>query len=125
MKKIAAFLFTNYYLLFTKIASAQGLVPCSGPDCNLCKLLELVKNLITLMLQWGIALAGLFFAWGAILILTAGGSQEKASQGRKVITTAAIGVLIAFTSFMILGTLIQVITGSPSKLPWDQIQCTF
>ena len=120
------FLFPLFaFLLMTSVAFAQGLVPCSGLDCTLCDFLVLVKNLINLMLQWGVILAGLFFAWGAFVIMTAGGSEEKITEGRKIMATVAVGVLIAFTAWMILGTLIQVLTDSPSKLPWNEIKCTF
>lgn len=128
IKKLKNYLLLSiFYLLFTSnnIVFAQGLVPaCEGINCTLCDFLVLIKNLINLMLQWGVILAGLFFAWGAFVIMTAGGSEEKVTEGRKIMTTVAIGILIAFTAWLILGTLIQVITGSPSKLPWNQIQCS-
>src|SRR3989344_2916309 len=125
MKKIGWLLVISCLLLVSaNLALAQGLVPCSGLDCSLCDFLVLVKNLIDLMLKWGVALAALFFAWGAFVIMTAGGSSEKATEGRKILTTVAIGILIAFTAWMIIGTLMQVLTNSPSKLPWNEIKCT-
>ncbi|MBI3046275.1 MAG: hypothetical protein HYY86_01885 [Candidatus Harrisonbacteria bacterium] len=124
IKKKYYFLLSTFYFLTTQMALAQGLVPCSGLDCTLCDFLVLAKNLIDLMLKWGVALAALFFAWGAFVIMTAGGSEEKVTEGRKIMTTVAVGVLIAFTAWLIIGTLMQVLTNSPSKLPWNQIQCT-
>jgi len=117
-------LIIGYLLLASANLATAALVPCNGPDCTLCDFLILIKNLIDLMLQLGVIFAGLFFAWGAFVIMTAGDSQERVTEGRKVMTTVAIGILIAFTSWMILGTLIQVLTGSPSKLPWNEIQCS-
>lgn len=111
-------------MLLSSIASAQGLVPCSGLDCDLCDLLVLFKNIITFMTQMTVVLAGLFFAWGSFVILTAGDSEEKVSSGKKVMTTAITGVLIAFSAWLIIGTALQILTGSPSKLPWTQVQCT-
>lgn len=123
-KKIALFIIPYSLFLISNVALAQGLVPaCTGIECTLCDLLQLVKNVIYWMLNISIVLAGLFFAWGAILMLTARESQEQVTSGRKTMATAAMGILIAFTAWLILGTLIQVITGSPSKLPWNQIQC--
>jgi hypothetical protein len=121
MKKLV--LIAVYLLLVTNVASAQGLVPCSGLDCDLCDLLVLFKNVITFMTQLTVVLAGLFFAWGSFGILTAGDSREKVDQGRKTMTIAATGVLIAFTAYLIVGTALQIFTDSPSKLPWTQIQC--
>ena len=129
MKKIKEkyyyFLLSIFYFLTAPIALAQNLLPaCEGASCTLCDLLQLAANIIYWMLNISVVLAGLFFAWGAILILTARDSEEQVSEGKKVMTTAVTGILIAFTAWLILGTLIQVITGSPSKLPWNQIQCT-
>lgn len=119
-------------LVNVNLAFAQGLVPaCDAvgggglPKCNLCHVLELFKNLTTFALEIGIVLAGLFFAWGTFVIMTAGDSETKVEEGKKVIFTVVQGLVIAFAAWLIVATLLQVITGSPSKLPWDKIQCTF
>ena len=126
MKKFQKNLFIigGLLLISAGIASAQGLVPCSGIDCGLCDLLILFNNIISFMTRMTIVFAGLFFAWGAFGILTAGDSEEKVTQGKKTMTIAVTGVLIAFTAFLIVGTALRILTDSPSKLPWDQIQCT-
>jgi hypothetical protein len=114
------------YFLVANTAFAQ-LVPCGSPGqakCTLCDLLVLIKNLTTFMTQLGLAFAGLFFAWGAFVIMTAGGSEQRVSEGRKVVTTTVVGILIMFSAYLIIGTLLNVLTGSPSALPWTQIQCT-
>lgn len=130
MKKIIAFLVANYYLLITNVAFARLVPECdpvgvTGPKCTLCHLLQLFKNLINLFLEIGMVLAGLFIAWGAFVIMTAGGSEEKVKNGKKILTAAITGVVIALASWLIIATLLQILTGSPSKLPWNQIQCTF
>ena len=134
MKKLKSKLLVISYLLLvnSNIASA-ALVPACNPvgpkgdpnTCNLCHVLELSKNLTTFALEIGVVLAGLFFTWGAFVIMTAGDSEEKVKEGKKIITTVVTGLVIAFSAWLIVATLLQVITGSPSKLPWDKIQCTF
>ncbi len=126
MKKIV--LITIFLLLITSFASAQGLVQCGNPGqpaCNLCSFLELAKNLINFAIQITFAFAGLFITWGAFVIMTAGGSAARVEEGKKMMTTAVIGLVIMLTSWLILGTVIQIITGSPSKLPWTEIKCTY
>ncbi len=113
-------------LLAVSLTFAQErLIPCSGLDCNLCNLLEMFKRLITLGLKIGVSLAALFVAWGSFVIMTAGatGGEKKMEEGKHIIWTAITGILIAFTAWLILGTIFQILTGSPSKFPWDQIQC--
>ncbi len=111
-------------LVSANLVMAQGLIPCSGLDCDLCDLLALFKNIITYMTQMTVVFAGLFFAWGSFGILTAGDSQEKVKEGKKTMTIAVTGVMLAFSAYLIVGTALQIFTDSPSKLPWTQIQCT-
>ncbi len=125
-KKVS--LIAIFLLLITSAASAQGLVQCGNPGqpaCNLCSFLELVKNIINFAIQITFAFAGLFITWGAFVIMTAGGSESRVEDGKKMMFTAVIGLVIILTSWLILGTAIQIITGSPSKLPWTEIKCTY
>jgi len=115
------------FLLSNNFALAQGLVKCGNPGqpaCNLCSLLELVKTLINYVITLAFAFTGLFITWGAFVIMTAGGGSERVQEGKKIVTAAVIGLVIMLSAWLILGTVIQILTGSPSKLPWTQIQCT-
>ena len=107
-------------------AKSSGLVQCGNPGqpaCTLCSFLELVKTLINFIMGLAFAFVGLFITWGAFTTMTAGGSEERVKEGRKILTTAIIGLVIMLSSWMILGTVIQILTGSPSKLPWTEIKC--
>lgn len=107
-------------------AKSSGLVQCGNPGqpaCTLCSFLELVKTLINFIMGLAFAFVGLFITWGAFVTMTAGGSEERVKEGRKILTTAIIGLVIMLSSWMILGTVIQILTGSPSKLPWTEIKC--
>ena len=108
----------------TSSGDAGGLVPCTGLDCTLCDLLTLIKNIINFLIAASFALAGGFVVWGGIEIMIAGGDEKKVSSGRGRITTAVIGVAIALGSWLFIGTLLQVLTNSPSALPWNKIQCS-
>ncbi len=133
MKKLKSKLLVISYLLLvnSSIASAALVPACDAvgagglPKCNLCHVLELFKNLTNFALEIGVVLAGLFFAWGTFVIMTAGDSEQKVEEGKKVIWTVVEGLVIAFSAWLIVATLLQILTGSPSKLPWDKIQCTF
>jgi len=107
-------------------AKSSGLVQCGNPGqpaCTLCSFLELVKNLINFIMGLAFAFVGLFITWGAFVTMTAGGSEERVKEGRKILTTAIIGLVIMLSAWLILGTVIQILTGSPSKLPWTEIKC--
>ena len=55
---------------------------------------------ILLALSGSVAL--LFFIYGGITFLISGGSSEKVSQGKQIIVNSVIGLLIIFSSFIII-----------------------
>ena len=108
--------------------NSGGLVQCGNPGqpaCNICSLLALIQILINYAIDLAFAFAGLFIAWGAFVIMTAGGSEEKVKKGKEVMTTAIVGLVIMLSAWLILGTVLQVLTGSATKLPWTSITCTY
>ncbi len=129
MKKITFIVLFLLLIAGVNISFAlEPLVQCGNPGqpaCNLCSFLELVKILINFSIQITFAFAGLFITWGAFVIMTAGGAKERVSEGKKMMTTAIIGMVVILTAWMVLGTVIQIITGSPSKLPWTEIKCNY
>lgn len=128
LKIIAFALILGLFVASNHFVFAQGLVQCGNagqPACNLCSFLSLIKDLIDFAIKISFAFAALFITWGAFVTMTAGGSEERVKEGRKILTDTIIGLVIMLTAWLILGTVVQVLTGSPSKLPWTQIQCTY
>ncbi len=77
------------------------------------------------MIEIAFAFSGLFIAWGAFVIMTAGGSEEKVKKGKEIMTTAITGLVIMLSARLIIGTVLQVLTGSATKIPWTTIKCTY
>ncbi|MBU4348384.1 pilin [Patescibacteria group bacterium] len=103
----------------------KGLVPdCEGVNCSLCDLFQLIKNIINFLTKVVFALATAFIVWGAIEIMIAGGSETRITSGRGRITTAIFGIVITLGAWLLIGTILQVLTGSSSKLPWNEIECS-
>lgn len=126
-KKHAIFASSSILLLFIASPAFAALVPCGNPgqtDCTLCDLFVLFKNVINFLIETSVVLGALFFAWGAIDIMRAGGDESLLKTGRERIYTAVWGILIVATAWLLIGTLLQFLTGSPSKLPWNEIQCS-
>jgi type IV secretion system pilin len=109
---------------FVDETGGNGLVPCTGFDCSMCSLFELIKNIINFLTKVIFALATAFIVWGAIEIMTAGGSETRITSGRERITTAIFGIAITLGAWLLIGTILQVLTGSSSKLPWNEIECS-
>ncbi len=119
-------LVTIFYLLVTVVSAqaADPLVPC-GPDshggkgCQFCDLIILIGNVINFALyNIAIPLVVVFIVWGGLTIMTAGDSTEKVSQGRKMIQSAIVGVLIALGAWMIINMVLSAVGGG-SFVPWE------
>ncbi len=104
--------------------SWAGLVPCQGADCTLCDFLKFLQNLITYFTELIFALAGGFIVWGAVEIMTSGGSEERVKEGKNRVTIAITGIAIALAAWLFIGTVFQLLTNSSSKIPWNEIECS-
>jgi ABC-type antimicrobial peptide transport system permease subunit len=76
-----------------------------------------ITDLISAILPNIFVLAGLiiflYFVFGGFLVISsAGGDPQKAEQGKQVITQAALGFAIIFSSYWII-QIIQILTGIP------------
>ena len=68
------------------------------------------------VLETGLGVLGsltlLVFVIGGVMWLTSGGNEQRVEKGTKTMLYAAIGILVIFSSYAIISTLIKVITGS-------------
>ena len=115
---VVILIFTFLFFNFAPIAQAQGLVPC-GPGvtgnetCDFCDLLKLVEIIIDFSLyKIAIPLAVVFVIYGGFVIMTAGSSSERVSQGKKIIQAAVIGILIALLAWLLIDTILKVVATS-------------
>ncbi|MBU1178829.1 pilin [Patescibacteria group bacterium] len=106
------------------LVSAKGLVPCGGepPEipCNLCHLAVMADNIIKFLLFVLVLPAGtLALIIAGILILTAGGSDDQITKGKTVFKQVVIGLLIAFSAWLIVGTILGNLLKT-RYLPWNK-----
>ena len=126
-KKHAIFITSASLLILAVSPAFAALVPCGNAgqaDCTLCDLFVLFKNIINWLIEISFVIGTAFFAWGAIDIMRAGESETLVKQGKERITTAVWGIVIVATAWLLVGTILQFVTGSTSKLPWNEIQCS-
>ena len=113
---ISVFLF-----LATHAASvAQGLVPQCGngssSDCTWSQLIggsgSLVSNVVNFALfGFAVPIAVGFFIWGGIKMVTSGGNEGRFKEGKTVVTGVLWGLAIAFGAWLIINTVINILTG--------------
>jgi len=82
-------------------------------DCGFNDFILLGVNLTKMILGVVGSLALLFFIYGGIMFLIAGGSSEMISKGKKIITNAVIGVALVLGAWIIVNFAIAAMTGTP------------
>lgn len=129
-----------FFLVSFNMAFAQGLVPCGGPGrpCSICDLGVLIL-MVTKFLIWKIAipLAGLMIVVGGIMMVIGSASEARITSAKKILTNAFIGIVIVFTAWLIVDTVIKVLVGGDYRNfkaalqkfgPWNEIpsgKCPF
>ena len=115
MKK-ALILFLISGVFFPGFSLAQGLVPCSLtgdgglPACTFCHLFEMFERIINfLFIQIIPVLAALMIAIGGVYYILSQGSPEKLTSAKKLFSSVAIGLLIAYGAWLIVNTFFMII----------------
>ncbi len=121
MKKFLRVISILYLLmiLLPQFSYAQ-IVPCSGSDCTICHLGILANNIINWLVNFSFAAATLMIIYGGYLIMTAGLSPKQYEEGKGIIFAAIMGVAIILTSWIVINTAIQYLTGLET---WYRIEC--
>jgi hypothetical protein len=121
------------------LVSAQfgTLVPCDGPECQICNVVTLGQKIINFLVGIASFIAVLFFAYAGFQILTARGNSSKITEAWGIFTNVLIGFIILLSGWLIIDTIMKYAfegkAGEPgSELyeatkssfgPWNQIKC--
>jgi hypothetical protein len=114
-KKFIATLALSFILLIGfQAVSAAGLVPeasgssCAKGDSTYCGnyTLDDFMKLAVLASQWILGIVGslslVMFIYGGFMFLISSGSSDKVGQAKKIIVAAVIGLIIVFSSYLII-----------------------
>jgi hypothetical protein len=106
-------------------AFAEGFVPdtetgiagqkCTSPNgCGDYSLNDMV-SVAAIVSNWILGIVGsvalLFFIYGGFVFIFSGGSEQKVTQGKQILINSIIGLVIVFTSFLIIQFSIEALTG--------------
>ena len=138
MKKIFLISFLFLFILLPALAQA-GLVPCGlsedDPDqpgdqtvpCQFCHFFVIINNIIKFVMSVLVPLiAVVMLIVGGIMFFFAGAKPEILIQAKGIITSTVIGLLIIFSAWVIVNTILTKtgIVDSPALLQWYNIQCS-
>lgn len=127
MKKINLFFIVFYLavLLLPIVASAAQVslpyfggkdapfVSCNGANCTTCDLFETGQRVIYFGMTLVLFVFGpIMVTIGGLMMLIAGGSEDRFSTGKKMATGAVVGILIALGAFLIVNLGIDAINAT-------------
>lgn len=92
----------KWFRLVPECATLKGEPGKPPPVPSLVCALQTFGNLAMIILGLTGSLALLMFVYGGFLMVISGGSSEKVSQGKKVITNAVIGIFIIMCSGLLI-----------------------
>ncbi|MEX1014426.1 MAG: hypothetical protein WDZ80_04675 [Candidatus Paceibacterota bacterium] len=90
--------------------------------CTLCDALIVGSNIMNFLIQVSFSLGALMIVAGGIMMMIAGSSEKRYTQGKQSVTWAVTGLFVALSSWVIINTIIHIISGDPS-LPWATVSC--
>lgn len=134
MKKILLSIF--YFLISAGTVFAQGPLgfiwrgtsctpdQAKGPTgvCTLCDAIIVAQNIINFLFELAIPIAVAMIVWGAFVFMTAGGSEDRVASGKKIMTSAVIGLVIALGAWVIVNIVLHALTGTVN-FPWNEVRC--
>ncbi|HUX36022.1 MAG TPA: pilin [Candidatus Paceibacterota bacterium] len=85
-------------------------VSCNGTTCTTCDIFETAQRLIYFgMTMILFVIAPIMITVGGIMMVIAGGSEERFSSGKKMATGAVVGILIGLGAFLIVNLAISAL----------------
>jgi len=95
-----------------------------GPirSCDLCDAFIVAKNILDILIKFAFIIGGIMILVGGATMLVSAGRPDLIKKGRNTIIKAGIGITIVLTSYLIVGTIIHILSGRPD-FPWNRISC--
>ncbi len=99
----------------------SGLIPCTGINCQACRLADLAQNIINFLIGLSIPLAAAMFAYAGVIYFTSG-VIDKIEKAKKIFTSVLIGFALVAGGWLIVQTILSTIL-SDSYKNWNEIKC--
>ncbi len=131
-------LLAGFFIFSFNVVLADGLLPdkesapatgsaCTSDNCGNYTLNDMMQVFVNVS-EWILGIVGslalLMFIYGGVMFLISGGSAEKVTQAKQIIAGAVIGLVIVFTSYIIITFAAQAlgieVTGGILQSGWLQ-----
>lgn len=83
-----------------------------GPVERISEVSTLITRLQLIVSSVAFAVAVAMIVWGGVIYATAGGDEQRAARGKKIITYAAVGIFLIITATGLIYVLINLLGGT-------------
>ncbi len=100
--------------------------PCTeGGDgiCQACNLVQLADNILKFMVVLSAMAVAIMFAYAGFLYVTAAANKQHLDSAKKIFWNALIGIIVVLCAYLLIDTVLKVLTGTKGLSPLTQIQC--
>lgn len=131
---VSVIVFAFPFLIASAATATNPLIPCGPGQCTFCDLFKLIQNVYDfIVFTLAPPVAILSVAVAGFIWFTSAGSEAKAKKARDILMTVALGLVIMYTSWIVINFIITFIA-QPIKLPaasvnvydpttWFKLQC--
>lgn len=99
-----------------------GLVTCQGPDCNACKLVEMVNKIVNFLIVLLTILATFVLVIAGFRMVTSGGNSSAWDSAKQSFLNVIIGFILVLAAWLIVDTILKALTGTGLEV-WGVITC--
>jgi hypothetical protein len=107
-------------------SDTEGLVTCSGLDCDMCSFVGMVEKIIDWLIGIMLVIFAIVTAVAGFRLVISGGNPEAKTKAKEMLTNAFIGIVIVLTAWLLIDTLMRAILPSNGEIkggPWSSVQC--
>jgi len=119
--------FLSLFLFLPMSVDAQGLVNCSGPDCDFCSAMNMANNIINWLIGILAVVAVLIFVVAGFRLVTSAGNPEAMSFFKARLLYIVIGFTLVLTAWLIVDAMLRGLTEQGGLEFWgrfDVEQCS-
>lgn len=99
-----------------------GIVPCDGPECQACHVIQLAQESLNFAVYFSVFVATLMLVYAGFKYIGAQGDTGAIKDATSIFGKVIIGVVIILTAWLVIDTIMKEFL-KQSYGPWNDIQC--
>ena len=121
---ISGFSMLIFFILFAlpqlAAAQTQGLVACTGLDCNFCTLIETANRVINLFFEILVIVAIIMIVRAGFILVISAGNVSAMENAKSSLTNVIIGFVIILSAWLIVDTVFKVLVTNQDFGMWNE-----